>query len=214
MGTSSLSPSGSERPSPDLSRTDGRAERSRVVSERAESNGELASRVDVSDWLLSNMDLIARDRSVLDVASGRGRHALHLASRGFDVHAVDRDEQALASLEERARELGVVVQTTSLDLERGDVDLGTGRYGTIIVFNYLHRPLFPAFVRALLPRGVLLYETFTIGQRERGHPRNPAFLLQPGELATLVAPLEVVRSREGDFDGKLIASVAARKQLP
>ena len=74
--------------------------------------------------------------------------------------------------------------------------------------------IMPALVRALAPGGLLMYETFTIGQRERGHPRNPAFLLHPGELLTLIAPLEVVRSREGDFNGRLIASVAARKHMP
>jgi hypothetical protein len=61
---------------------------------------------------------------------------------------------------------------------------------------------------------VLLYETFTIGQRERGHPRNPAFLLDNGELPLLVAPLLVLRRREGEFNGSLVASVAAQKQLP
>jgi tellurite methyltransferase len=160
------------------------------------------------------MDLIARDRSVLDLASGRGRHALTLASRGWDVHAIDRDAGALATLDERARGQGVVIHTTCVDLEHQDADLGTDRWGTILVFNYLHRPLFPAIVRALAPGGVLIYQTFTIGQRERGRPRNPAFLLQPGELPLLVAPLRVLRSREGDFEGTLVASVAARKQLP
>jgi SAM-dependent methyltransferase len=160
------------------------------------------------------MDLIPHDRSVLDVASGGGRHALLLASRGWEVHAVDRDANALAALEEHARTLGVVVHAACVDLEREGVELGVEQHGTIVVFNYLHRPLFPALLRALAPGGVLLYETFTIGQRERGHPRNPAFLLQDGELLQLVAPLEILRSREGDYGGKLVASVAARKQLP
>jgi SAM-dependent methyltransferase len=180
----------------------------------ADNDAPRPERLDASDWLLSNTDLIARDRPVLDVASGRGRHALLLASRGWQVHAVDRDAVALTTIDERARALGVIVQTTCMDLEGEGSDLGEDRYGTILVFNYLHRPLFPALLRALSPGGVLLYETFTVGQRARGHPRNPAFLLQDGELAQLVAALDVVRCREGDYGGKLIASVAARKPLP
>ena len=160
------------------------------------------------------MDVCGRDRPVLDVASGRGRHGLYLATLGYDVHAVDRDCDALSALEDRARAAGVLVRTTCLDLETGNPDLGVEVWGTILVFNYLHRPIMPALVRALAPGGLLMYETFTIGQRERGHPRNPAFLLHPGELLTLIAPLEVVRSREGDFNGRLIASVAARKHMP
>lgn len=168
----------------------------------------------VDEWLAANTDLIARDGSVLDLACGRGRHALWLAERGYEVHALDRDEEALSALREAAAARGVAVHARRVNLEQQDVDLGEARYAAIVVFNYLHRPLFPLIVRALVPGGVLLYQTFTIGQRERGHPRNPAFLLQPGELARLVTPLVVLRSREGDFNGSLLASVAARKQLP
>jgi tellurite methyltransferase len=161
----------------------------------------------------SNLDLIARDQPVLDVAAGRGRHAIYLAEQGRSVHAVDRNAEALAALDEHARSHGLPIRTTQIDLETGVVDLGLDAYGTILVFNYLHRPLVPALVRALRPGGVLLYETFTSRQRERGHPRNPAFLLADGELPRLVAPLDVVREREGEFDGRFIASVAARKGL-
>ena len=84
----------------------------------------------------------------------------------------------------------------------------------MLVFNYLHRPLMPALVDALEPGGVLIYETFTVGQAERGHPRNPAFLLGDGELPRLVAPLEVIRERgKGSVDGKLVSSIVARTPL-
>ncbi len=165
-------------------------------------------------WLLANTDLIACDHAVLDVACGRGRHALWLARRGWRVHAIDRDAAALASIEAEARAGSLPLTTERCDLEAGSIDLGVDRYGAILVFNYLHRPLFPALIRALRGEGVLIYETFTIGQRERGHPKNPCFLLDEGELARRVSPLAILRSREGDFDGKLIASVAARKPLP
>ena len=165
-----------------------------------------------SDWLLQNLDLIDRGRPVLDVASGRGRHALWLASRGFTVHAIDRDEEKLAALMAQARGNNLVLTTAALDLESRTPDLGKERYGTVLVFNYLHRPLFPALIRALQPGGLLLYETFTIGQRERGRPRNPAFLLRDGELQTLVAPLQILRQRAGEVAGALVASVAAQKR--
>ena len=65
---------------------------------------------------------------------------------------------------------------------------------------------------ALRPGGFLVYETFTRGQAQRGKPTNPAFLLEPGELRTLVAPLEILFEREGDFEGKMLASVIARRR--
>jgi hypothetical protein len=69
----------------------------------------------------------------------------------------------------------------------------------------------PALRNALKPAGRIFYETFTTRQAERGHPRNPAFLLKEGELAGLMAPLTIARSREGEFDGRFIASVVAVK---
>jgi hypothetical protein len=59
------------------------------------------------------------------------------------------------------------------------------------------------------PGGLLLYETFTVDQARRGRPTNPAFLLEHGELPGLVAPLNVVRQRDGDFEGRSVAGVAA-----
>jgi SAM-dependent methyltransferase len=165
-------------------------------------------------WLRANTDLIARDQTVLDVACGRGRHALWLARHGWRVHAIDRDAAALAAIDAQANASRLPLTTECCDLEVASPDLGIDRYGAIIVFNYLHRPLFPLLIRALRPDGVLIYETFTIGQRERGHPKNPSFLLEEGELARRLSPLVILRSREGDFDGKLLASVAARKPLP
>jgi hypothetical protein len=82
----------------------------------------------------------------------------------------------------------------------------------VVVVHYLHRPLFPALIEALSPDGLLVYETFTRAQAARGKPTNPDFLLQPGELFELVRPLEIFASREGDFDGRMIASVIARRR--
>ncbi len=82
----------------------------------------------------------------------------------------------------------------------------------VLVFRYLHRPLFPAIVRALVPGGVLLYETFTRAHAAvRRKPSNPDFLLAPGELRVLVEGLEILEAREGEVDGDQVASIAARK---
>jgi rhodanese-related sulfurtransferase len=164
-----------------------------------------------SPWLLSNVALAPRGARTLDVACGRGRHALLLAGAGFPVRAVDRDAGHVARLNALARRLHVPLDAAVVDLEAGGADLGTEEWELVLVFNYLHRPLFPALVRALKPGGVLLYETFTAEQARRGRPTSPEHLLEPGELSRLVAPLEVVRQREGEIDGRAVASVAARK---
>lgn len=165
-----------------------------------------------SAWLLENADLLSDGAHVLDVACGRGRNALLLATAGFPVKAVDREAPLVDRLRAVADGVRLSLDASVLDLEAGEVDLGEEAFDVALVFNYLHRPLFPALVRALRPGGLLLCETFTKEQAERGHPKNPAFLLERGELERLVAPLEVVRRREGERDGRMVSAVAARKR--
>ena len=164
-----------------------------------------------SSWLLSNLDLIPRAGRALDVACGRGRHALFLAERGLTVRAVDRDRDAIVSLRAEAESRGLSLEADVLDLEDGEADLGREAYDLVLVVHYLHRPLFPALIRALAPGGVLVYETFSVDQARRGKPTCPDFLLQHGELRERLAPLCVLRERDGVFEDRDVASIVARK---
>ena len=137
-----------------------------------------------SSWVERWAPVIAPGGRALDVASGSGRHARWLAARGHPVDALDRDTAALSTL------AGVAgVSTRCADIENGPWPCERGIYGAVVVTNYLHRPLFPELLFALAPGGVLIYETFAAGNENFGRPKNPAFLLEPGEL------LEVVRGR-------------------
>jgi rhodanese-related sulfurtransferase len=165
-----------------------------------------------SPWLIENADLLRRGGKVLDVACGRGRHALLLASAGFEVHAIDRDPDAIAFVRATAERLGLKLGAEVVDLEADPPpDLRSSAYDAVMVFNYLHRPLFPALRAVVKTGGRIFYETFTTRQAERGHPRNPAFLLKDGELEELMAPFTIVRSRAGDIDGRWIASAVAER---
>ena len=172
---------------------------------------DLAPMSGPAPWLVDNIDLLPGAGQALDVACGRGRHALLLAAAGFTVTAVDRDEDALDRLRAHAMRLELDVRVEAIDLEAPAVVLEAARFDLVVVTRYLHRPLVPHLVDALSPGGILVYETFLAGQAERGHPSNPAFLLEPGELGSLVHPLEILRSREGDFDGAMVSSVVARR---
>jgi SAM-dependent methyltransferase len=162
-------------------------------------------------WLVDHHYLLPHAGDALDVACGRGRHALWLAERGLRTLAADRDEEALEFVRSEAARRGLPVRTQVMDLERGDVALPRDAFDVIVVVHYLHRPLFAALMEALRPGGILVYETFTRAQAERGHPTNPEFLLAPQELRELIQPLEILVEREGDFEGKMLASVIARR---
>ena len=143
---------------------------------------------------------------VLDVATGRGRHAYFLATQGFSVHGIDRNRESLEFLDAQARETdGLPITTEYIDLETDDLnppDLGAEKYDVILVFFYLYRPLFPQLMKALKPGGVILYETFLLDNHlQRQHPRRKEFCLETNELLTLLSGLQILHYDEGDHRG-------------
>jgi SAM-dependent methyltransferase len=163
-------------------------------------------------WLVANRALLPPAGRALDAACGRCRNAVWLARQGFETTAIDRDAGAMAVLDARARRDGLPLTAHAVDLEADGATLGERIYDVIVVIHYLHRPLFPALLAALRPGGVLVYETFTTAQAARGRPTNPAFLLVPGELPRLVAPLDILAARDGDYEGRMVSSVLAVKR--
>ena len=137
---------------------------------------------------------------MVDIACGRGRHTLAALRDGLPCLGVDRNAAHLHELRAAAREerLGAP-RLVRADLESAPhPPLRRERFGAVLVFRYLHRPLIPQLAALLRPGGLLLYETFTIHQRKLGYgPKNPAFLLRDGELPTLFPELELLGHWEG-----------------
>jgi len=150
-----------------------------------------------SPWVRRFLPLIAAGGSVLDLACGTGRHSLLLAEHGYHVEAVDRDAAALAAIAAQAP--GIV--TRQADLEGGPWPYHGSAFDGIVVTNYLFRPLLPMLLNALEVNGVLIYETFMVGNERFGKPSNPAFLLRSGELLDVVRRrLTVVAFEQGEID--------------
>jgi tellurite methyltransferase len=139
---------------------------------------------------------------VLDLACGRGRHALWIARQGLRVVALDRDASLLAKLATQAREERLPVRVLRADAESPlGLPFPPARFGAVVVTRFLFRPLAPAIVDLLAPGGLLVYETFTERQRELGYgPKNAAFLLATGELPGLFAGLEPIEQAESLTD--------------
>jgi SAM-dependent methyltransferase len=151
---------------------------------------------------------------IVDLACGYGRHSLAAARLGLPVLAMDRNEEALRALQRIAPP---PVQCVRTDLEgRAFIPVAPASCGAILVFRFLFRPLAPAIVEALRPGGLLLYETFTIHQRNLGQgPKNPAFLLDPNELPQLFAALQPIDYEEVVSAGPrpaALARLAARRR--
>jgi SAM-dependent methyltransferase len=135
-------------------------------------------------WIVRFAPLVRQGTPVLDLACGGGRHTRLFLEGGHPVTAVDIDVSGLAELQGHPR-----LDALQADLEHARWPLPGRRFGAVVVTNYLWRPLFPMILDALDDGGMLLYETFAVGNEAYGRPSNPDFLLKPGEL------LEAVRGR-------------------
>jgi SAM-dependent methyltransferase len=130
-----------------------------------------AAQLEPSVWVQRWAAQVPAGGTVLDVACGGGRHARFFAARGHPVAGIT----ALRA-----------------DIECGPWPYAGRQFAAVVVTNYLHRPLFPALLAALAPGGVLIYETFALGNEVYGRPANPDFLLQRGELLRVAAGTRIL----------------------
>lgn len=163
---------------------------------------------------LAGLDgLLPRRGRALDVAGGTGRHALWLARRGLEVTLADVSEVALERAAHAARAEDLSLATVRLDLKAAP--LPPGPWDLILCTYFLHRPIFADLVAALAPGGWLVAAHATRTNLQRHSRPGPDYLLEDGELPTLVSGLEVVRFDEGWLEsGRHEARIAARKPAP
>ena len=176
-----------------------------------------------ASFLVDNIALFERleiSTGVLDLACGTGRNGLFLLSHNVPVIFADNNETSLQSIAAALEAAGRDAKGSECwsidfeaDLSEGHNPLAGRVFDAVVVFNYLHRPLFPAIKAAVRPGGLLLYETFTVEQRRFGRPRNPDFLLKCGELGQTFADWECIEEFEGELSepDRAVARIIARK---
>ena len=176
--------------------------------------------MEVAELLVAHLELLLEEASrgpVLDLACGDGQNGVFLAERGLGVTCCDISRDALGRAGELAGRRGVRVSLWEVDLERPGINpLQEDTYSAILVFRYLHRPLFPCIRKALRPGGLLVYETFTVEQAVFGRPRNPDHLLHPGELRQAFADWEILHLFEGlkENPRRAVAQLVCRRPAP
>jgi SAM-dependent methyltransferase len=132
-----------------------------------------------SRWMIKHATLVPPGANLLDVACGYGRHAKFFAARGVAVTAVDRDANALELL--RGTD-NVVCEWRDLEASDSPWPYPANSFDAVLVCNYLWRPTLDALLSTLKMGGLLLYETFMVGNERYGKPSCTDFLLRSNEL--------------------------------
>jgi len=165
-----------------------------------------------SPWVKRFASLVPAGGTVLDLASGGGRHARWFLERGHPVTAIDQNSEPLEALKAEAN---ATVMTA--DLENGEPVFSVNgplaglTFQGIVVVNYLFRPLIEELLAALEPGGILIYETFALGNEDFARPRNPEHLLKSGELLELVqGRLQIIAYEHGRTQTAEIPGVKQR----
>lgn len=132
-------------------------------------------------------------------------------AKGHPTTFLDRNVAAIQDLAGNA-----LAEPLETDLEAdAGWPLEKRQFDAVVVTNYLWRPILPRIVAAVAPGGLLLYETFALGNEAFGRPRNPDFLLQPGELLEAVRGQLNVLGYEQRFEGeprpRVLQHIAARR---
>ena len=147
----------------------------------------------------------------LDIAAGTGRNASYLAEIGFEVEALDISDVGLNQFAGRHP----LIRAACIDLDQ--YELPPNRYNLILNIRYLNRRLIPQIIAALVPGGVLIFETYL--KRPEFTPQRPYcsdHLLEVNELLRGCIGMEIVYYREaltpkGDDPYPLASMVAINR---
>ena len=140
--------------------------------------------------------------NALDIACGNGRNSIFLEEKGFVVDAVDISTVATNHLAGRYPNINVICA----DLDTWDI--AQNRYALIVNVRYLDRRLFPLIQDGLRTGGVLIFESFLDGEKDK-------YCLKQNELLRAFQSFRIVyyEEKKADFSGKFdqTASLVAIK---
>lgn len=138
--------------------------------------------------------LLPESGTALDLACGRGANALFLATTGLNVHGWDISGEAITSLNTKAGQLKLKIETRICDVTTEY--LPPDIFDVIVVSYFLERKLFPVIINALKKNGLLFYQTFIRERIDESGPRNNEYRLGENELLHLCRDLHIVFYRE------------------
>ena len=142
---------------------------------------------------------------VLCLAEGEGRNAVHLATLGHRVTAVDQSEIGLAKARRLGGTRGVEIETVLADLANYAIAAGAWA-GIVATFAHLppalRRRVHRDVVAGLQPGGGFILEAYTPAQLAlgTGGPKSPELLMTLADLREELSGLQFLIARELERD--------------
>jgi len=125
--------------------------------------------------------------NALDIACGNGRNSIFLAAKGFVVDAVDISTVVTTHLAGKNPNINVIC----VDLDAWDIP--QNRYELIANVRFLDRRLFPMIQNGLRTGGVLIFESFMDGEKDK-------YCLKQNELLRAFPSFRIVYYEEKKAD--------------
>lgn len=158
-------------------------------------------------FLAENFSYLTPGSKILDMGMGEGRNAVFLAQKGHQVTGVDISSVAVKKAYHLAREFGVKIKGVVASLEKYKIPKGS--FDAIICFYYVDRKLVEKMKSWLAPGGILIFEAYTIKEREKkDHLKDPKeFYLEEQELIKLFGNMKILKFEEPLHEDKNRASI-------
>jgi tellurite methyltransferase len=144
--------------------------------------------------LVQHAQLLDGKGWALDVACGVGQNALFLARLGYEVMAVDGSYTGLHYCRDALVRSELRVHLIAADLDR--FPLPHDRFSLVIAFRYLDRRLIMDLKQAVVPGGLIIYQTFNVNRLLATPQMTRSYLLEPGELAQMFANFDTVETND------------------
>lgn len=163
------------------------------------------------DVLNDHLHLLPMSGKVLDLACGVGANARLLAQHGLETHAWDLSSVAIEQLQQYAESRKLNLRAVMRDVVKQPPEKNS--FDVIVVSFFLDRSLCPALIDALVPGGLIFYQTFTKTRVNETGPTNPDYLLDDNELLSLFSPLKIVFYQEQARIGNVMKGYRNQAQL-
>ena len=140
--------------------------------------------INPSEWIVNQVELISKNNTIstiIDIASGNGRHSIYFSKKGVSVVAIDKDLKKLKLYSKFTNVISIC-----FDLESTKFWPFNYQFDLVLVVNYLHRKHFNNILNLVKINGYQIYETFAVGNEKYGKPSNRKFLLKNNELKSLL----------------------------